>query len=134
MLRKEEKVPLMLCVLPTGSDACPRYRIHDQYNRMWTGEEFSPDEDEALAYEINRDAAQACQNILMIDAKTMPVHRTYVVPITIDLYSEKEVPMKALMDWLSRSALLIHPPSFGNGPVAGSVGITLVDWNLLKKV
>lgn len=133
MTRKHERQPVVLSLAPTGSNEFPRYRIHDQFLRYWTGENWSDSEEDGTVYEDVNAACTEMQRLLMLEYMDKKVRR-YKAPIYLELYGNEDVPLDKVQDWLLKVAkLLIDAPKFGNGPMEGTLGLTHIQWGELEE-
>ena len=133
MTRKHERQPIVLSLAPTGSTEFPRYRIHDQFLRYWTGESWSLEEDEGTVYEDVNAACTEMQRLLMLPYMDKKVRR-FSAPVYLELYGDDDVPLDKVREWLHNVArLFIDAPKFGNGPMEGTLGLTHIQWGQLEE-
>lgn len=136
MDKNDEVRPLVLSVVAAGNPKFPRFRIADQYLRFWTGTDWTEqgEEEHGLMYSNSNEACHEVQRLLMLKYMNRPC-RVFEAPVTIKLFADKPVSKRQLVDWLSRvSKLVMDSPKYGNGPLAGSLGLCLIDWNTLEEV
>lgn len=126
--------PVVLSLVARGTPEFPRYLIGNQFGQVWTGEGWSPDEDEGLLYGNNGEAAKEVQRLLLTDYADKPVRR-FRAPIYLDLFAEAAVSEHDLKAWLVRVArLLMDTPVHGNGPIEDTLGLCRVAWDELEEL
>lgn len=132
----EEKRPVLLSLVQGGTAEFPRYTICDQYLRYWSGNGWTEQRDEknAEVYADVKDACDMIQKLLLLNHEDLPCRR-YRAPVFIELYTDQEIDLSDVKSWLVRvSRLLLDSPQYGNGPLAGTLGLCRIDWNLLDEV
>jgi hypothetical protein len=109
--------------------------VGDQFNRMWTGEDWTLEESEGLMYANSNEACIQVQKLLMLEYMQLP-HKRYRAPVYIDLFCDHAVPEIEIKRWLHKVAkLLIDSPTHGNGPgPEGSLGLCRIEWSELEEV
>ena len=111
-----------------------RYRITDQWCQYWTGEKWSPEPADALVYESANEGCKEMQLLLIGEHQHLPM-RHFRVPFHIELYCERPLDLPTIEAWLLRTTkIIVDSPSFGNGPVEGSLGLTYINWDELREV
>lgn len=135
-MKKEERPPVILSVVPAGTPSFPRFRISDQFARYWNAiDGWTEPQNEAYGtlYDSANEACHEVRRLLMLEYGNLPC-KTYKAPVYLHLYADKEVSKEDLQKWLVKvSKLLIDSPSHGNGPVEGSLGICILDWGELEE-
>lgn len=125
---------LILSIIATGPPQHPRFQIADPQQRFWTGSGWSEEEAEGRLYVSVNDAGRAIQEILLAEHGEKPLRR-FTAPVHVDLYSDSELSLDQLSDWLLKvSRLVMDTETHGNGPVAGSLGLTWIDWSKLREI
>ena len=129
-----EHKPITYSVVPAGTVKYPRFRIANQYGQYWDGEDWVGEEHRGLAYANSNDACLEVQRLLMGEYNQLPVKK-YCAPVMIDLFSNHEIPIEDLKQWLLKvSKLILNNDDHGNGPVNGSLGCISIDWGQLEEV
>lgn len=117
-----------------GNPDIVRYRITDQWLNYWSGEDWTQDKDEALIFESANAGCLEMQRLLLGEHEHLPLRR-FRVPFHIDLYCEQPIDLQTLSEWLLKTTkIIIDSPSFGNGPVEGSLGLTYIKWDQLREI
>lgn len=125
---------LILSIISTGTPEHPRYQIADPHSKFWTGDGWSASEADARLYATVNDAGHAIQEILLAEHGDKPVRR-FVAPLCVDLYSDTDLTMREIGNWLSKVArLTINAEKHGNGPVTDTLGLTWIDWSQLREI
>jgi hypothetical protein len=136
MRESEEKQPIILSVVNAGTPEFPRYLIANQFLQYFTGNGWTEQRDEkkALVYRDANDALETSSSLLLLKHEHLPV-KFFQAPLYLQLHSPHEVSMAELKWWLFRATkLLVDSPRFGNGPVAGSLGICRIEYKELKEL
>ena len=136
MSEPEEKQPIILSVVNAGTPEFPRYLICNQFLQYFTGSGWTEQRDEkkALVYRDANDALETSSSLLLLKHEHLPV-KFFQAPLYLQLHSPQEVSMQELKWWLFRATkLLVDSPRFGNGPVAGSLGICRIEFKELKEL
>jgi len=61
--------------------------------------------------------------------------RRFVAPVFVDVFSDTDVTLNGITEWLVRVArLTVDAEQHGNGPVDQSLGLTMIDWSKLKEI
>ena len=124
---------LVLSLVSTGTPQHPRFMISDSSDKFWTGTDWTEHESDGCLFASVNDAGRAIQEILLAEYGQKPMRR-FVAPVCVDLYSETDVPLDQIRDWLVRVArLTVDAEQHGNGPVEESLGLTMIDWNKLRE-
>ena len=125
---------LVLSIIATGTSQHPRFLISDSSDRFWTGSDWTEHEADGCLFASVNDAGRAIQEILLAEYGQKPMRR-FVAPVYVDLYSETDVTLDQIKDWLFKvSRLTVDAEMHGNGPVEESLGLTLIDWSELKEI
>ena len=102
------------------------------YN-CWTGTDWAEYEADGRLYVSVNGAGLAIQEILLAEYGQKPMRR-FVAPVYVGLYSETDVTLNEITEWLVRVArLTVDAERHGNGPVEESLGLTMIDWSKLKE-
>jgi hypothetical protein len=126
--------PIVLTVLAKGTPAHPRFMIADQFNRVWTGEAWSDDENDGLLFADLSDLGPVCREILLGQAAEKPVFR-FSATIEIEVRSDRKPDWAAVAAWAIRAVqLTVDYHQNGSGPVSGGVAVLRVDWATLKEI
>ena len=136
MSDQEEKQPVILTVVNAGTPEFPRYLIANQFLQYFTGSGWTEQKSErgALVYRDANDALETSSSLLLLKHEHLPV-KFFHAPLYLQLHSPQEVSMAELKWWLFRATkLLVDSPRFGNGPVAGSLGICRIEYSELKEL
>jgi hypothetical protein len=132
----EEKQPVILTVVNAGTPDFPRYLIANQFLQYFTGNGWTDQKSErgALVYRDANDALEMTSSLLLLKHEHLPV-KFFRAPLYLQLHTPHEVSMRDLQMWLFRATkLLVDSPRFGNGPVAGSLGICRIEYSELKEL
>lgn len=132
----DEQQPQILSLHNHGSPAFPRFVISDQYLRYWTGSDWSEPQDLSEAY-LYADSTAGLDDMHMLMVKRYGKKRLrrFLAPLCIELYCDSEVSIEDLKEWFGRvSKLIMDTPTHGNGPVAGSYGSCLIDFEEMKEM
>ena len=125
---------LILSIIATGTTDHPRFQIADPQQRFWTGKEWTDEEAEGRLYICVNTAGRAIQGILLAQHRHKAVRR-FVAPVNLDLYSDTDLTMDQIVEWLVKVArLTIDAETHGNGPVAGTLGLCQIDWGQLREI
>ena len=136
MSENEEKQPVILTVVNAGTPDFPRYLIANQFLQYFTGNGWTEQKSErgALVYRDANDALEMTSALLLLKHEHLPV-KFFKAPLYLQLHTPQEVSMRDLQMWLFRATkLLVDSPRFGNGPVAGSLGICRIEYKELKEL
>lgn len=131
-----ERQPIVLSVVAAGTPEFPRFRVADQFLRYWTGSDWTEpqDEERGLLFSDSNTACHEVQRLLMLEYMDRPC-RVFEAPVTLKLWTNQKVTRRQLIDWLAKvSKLVMDCPKLGNGPVDGSLGLCLIDWNKITEV
>lgn len=124
---------LVLSILCTSTSQHPRFLIADPQSKFWTGSDWTEHESDGCLFASVNDAGRAIQEIQLAEYGQKPMRR-FVAPVYVDLYSETDVTLDEIRDWLVRVArLTVDAEQHGNGPVEDSLGLTMIDWSKLKE-
>ena len=124
---------LVLSIIATGTPQHPRFLISDSSDRFWTNSDWAEHESDGCLYVSVNGAGLAIQEILLAEYGQKPMRR-FVAPVYVDLYSETDVTLDQIREWLVRVArLTVDAEQHGNGPVEDSLGLTMIDWSNLKE-
>jgi|GEM_PF-1688920 hypothetical protein len=124
---------LVLSIIATGTPQHPRFLISDSSDRFWTNSDWAEHESDGCLYVSVNGAGLAIQGILLAEYGQKPMRR-FVAPVYVDLYSETDVTLDQIREWLVRVArLTVDAEQHGNGPVEDSLGLTMIDWSNLKE-
>jgi hypothetical protein len=132
----KETRPIILTVTNAGTPEFPRYLIANQFLQYFTGDGWTRQGDQrgGLVYRDANDALQTTSSLLLLKHEHLPV-KCFRAPLYLQLHSPDEVSMKELQLWLFRATkLLVDSPRYGNGPVAGSLGICRIEYSELEEV
>lgn len=125
---------LVLSLVSTGTLQHPRFLISDSSDKFWAGSDWTEYESDGCLFASVNDAGRAIQEILLAEYGQKPMRR-FVAPVYVDLYSETDVTLDQIKDWLFKvSRLTVDAEMHGNGPVEDSLGLTLIDWSELKEI
>lgn len=123
-----------LSILGIGTSQHPRYLIADPQCKFWTGKSWSENESDGCLFATLNDAGRAIQEIQLAEYGHKPMRR-FVASVYVDLYSETDVTLDQIRDWLVKvSRLTVDIEHHGNGPVEESLGLTMIDWSKLKEI
>ena len=126
--------PVVLSLVSVGTPLFPRYMLSDKHGRVWTGADWTEDEEDGLLYACINSAGRAIQELLKKHCSHKNLTR-YVAPIYLDLYCDHSVPKVIIEDWLYKVArLIVDAPTHGNGPMDGTLGLLQVEWTKLRKI
>lgn len=127
----QERMPLILSLVPKGNPEFPRYLICDQWGNQWNGSEWV---EQGFLYANSNDACQEMQRILLASFDGAP-KRQFRAPLYLDLYCDQPVTKRDIHAWLVRVArLLFDTPKEGNGPVEGSLGLLRIEWAEMEEI
>ncbi len=122
-----------LVAVPLVESQWLRWIIQDERERYWTGRGFSKDQRKALTYADALVVTQDMRRILRRRCTGLIRYRL-VVPVTIDVYSERQIDEEEMSRFLSQNCF-VSMSRLGTGEGPGeSVVLPLVDWNKLKIV
>lgn len=125
---------MILSVHRAGTPQFPRYFISDQFNRVWTGEDWSDDERDGSLYGDPPEACLEVQRLLKAEYSDKPMRR-FRVPEYLDLFADEPHPTMQIVRWLAKaSRLLIDSPEQGNGPAEGTLGLVRIEWGEIQEV
>jgi hypothetical protein len=116
-------------------DTDPAPPLSTAVNKYFTGSGWTEQRDEkkALVYRDANDALETSSSLLLLKHEHLPV-KFFQAPLYLNLHSPQEVSMQELKWWLFRATKrLVDSPRFGNGPVAGSLGICRIEFKELKE-
>lgn len=124
-----------LTLQPEGTSDRPRFSImDDEGNHLDERNDSWGDRDKATLYANAADGCRKIQNILLEKFGNVP-NRRFVVPLFVDLYCEDEVTSKQVADWLYQvTRIATDVDRHGLGPVAESLGLLNIDWDLLREM
>ena len=125
---------LILSLVSTGPPEHPRYLISDPQCKFWTGSEWSDEEVDGCLFASVNDAGRVVQELLLAQHDNKPVRR-FIAPVYLDLYADTHLTIDQITEWLAKVArLTMDAEMHGNGPVAESLGLTMIDWSKLKEI
>ena len=124
---------LVLSLVSTSTSQHPRFLIADPQSKFWTGSDWTEHEADGCLFASVNDAGRAIQEILLAEYGQKPMRR-FVAPVYVDLYSETDVTLDQIRDWLVKVSRLTVAEMHGNGPVEDSLGLTLIDWSKLREI
>jgi hypothetical protein len=130
--RETSMSDLVLSIIATGTPQHPRFMISDSSDNFWTGSDWTEHESDGCLFANVNDAGRAIQKILLAEYGQKPMRR-FVAPVYVDLYSETDVTLDQIRDWLVKVSRLTVAEMHGNGPVEDSLGLTMIDWSKLKE-
>ncbi len=126
--------PIVLSVHCRGAPEFERFVISDQFCRVWTGAGWDNAENKAMLFDNANAACEVIQQLLLIEFDGRP-HRRFRAPVYVDLYANEPVSIRDIQAWLVRvSKLLVDSPRHGNGPLAGTLGLTRIEWGELAEL
>jgi len=132
--RETSMSDLVLSLVSTSTSQHPRFLIADPQSKFWTGSDWTEHEANGCLFASVNDAGRAIQEILLAEYGQKPMRR-FVAPVYVDLYSETDVTLNEITEWLAKvSRLTVDAEMHGNGPVEGSLGLTMIDWSKLKEI
>ena len=124
---------LFCIVVTTGGIEHPRFEIRNQNGNCWTGERWSTDSAECRLYLGCNDALSDAEQLKCSQYAHLPCHE-FVAPVVIRVYAEEEPTRETLLSWLQRSHRLnILAREFGNGPEAGTLATSRIEWAQIRK-
>ena len=124
---------LVLSLFSTSTSQHPRFLIVDPQTNFWTGTDWTEHEADGCLFANVNDAGRAIQEILLAEHDQKPMRR-FVAPVYVDLFSETDVTLDQIREWLVKvSRLTVDAEMHGNGPVEESLGLTMIDWSKLKE-
>lgn len=130
----ETRGPVILSVHRRGLPEFERFVISDQFLRVWTGNGWSLDQNDAELFADRNKAVWTVRQLLMIDFEGKPVHR-FRAPVYLDLYADERISVRDVQAWLIKvSKLLIDSPKHGNGPLQGTLGLCRIEWGKLEQL
>lgn len=133
MKQELDRQPRFLSLATKGFPEWPRYAIHDQYGRYWSGSQWV-EEQNAKLYADPNEACQQVQELLLKEYSSLPTQQ-FQVPLRIDVFSERKVSLHDVQAWLFKVVrLLVDSPRHGNGPLNGSLGLCQIDWDKLSEI
>ncbi len=136
MSESKEVRPIILSLVDTGTPDYPRYMIADQYLRYWAEGAWTEQNDtkKAALYVDAEAAITEINRLLMVEYGGKRLYR-FKASVYIDLHTDNPIEIKELQLWLMRvSKLVMDAPRFGNGPVAGSLGLCHINWDELTEL
>ena len=124
-----QRLPI-LRVVQVGNEDFNRYHIADEQERLWNGQQFQPDR--GILYADHNVACTDVQSILRKNFEGVkPVK--YVVPLTIEVFSNEPVPVNDVAMYLSKaSRLFLNTTDHGNGP-GSSLVLPQIEWSRIKQ-
>ena len=125
-----QRLPI-LRVVQVGNDDFNRYHIANEQEQLWNGQQFQPDR--GILYADHNVACTDVQSILRKNFEGVkPVK--YVVPLTIEVFSNEPVPVNDVAMYLSRaSRLFLNTTDHGNGP-GSSLILPQIEWHRIKQI
>ena len=125
-----QRLPI-LRVVQVGNDDFNRYQIADEQEQLWNGQQFQPER--GILYADLNVASTDVQSILKKNFEGVkPVK--YVVPLTIEVFSNEPVPVNDVAMYLSRaSRLYLNTTDHGNGP-GSSLILPQIEWHRIKQI
>ena len=125
-----QRLPI-LRVVQVGNEDFNRYHIADEQEQLWNGQQFQPDR--GILYADHNVACTDVQSILRKNFEGVkPVK--YVVPLTIEVFSNEPVPVNDVAMYLSKaSRLFLNTTDHGNGP-GSSLVLPQIEWHRIKQI
>ena len=125
-----QRLPI-LRVVQVGNDDFNRYHIANEQEQLWNGQQFQPDR--GILYADHNVACTDVQSILRKNFEGVkPVK--YVVPLTIEVFSNEPVPVNDVAMYLSKaSRLFLNTTDHGNGP-GSSLVLPQIEWHRIKQI
>ena len=123
----------LFCIVVTCGTEHPRFAIRNHKGEFWTGEEWSSAQDECRLYSEANSALLDAEKLKLERYEHLPCHE-FVAPVVIRIYAEEEPDRETLISWLQRSHRLnILATECGNGPEAGTLGTSRIEWAQIRK-
>lgn len=130
----ETRRPVILSVHRRGLPEFERFVISDQFLRFWNGSLWTTDEADVELFADCNQALWTVHRLLMIEHEGKAVRR-FRAPVYLDLYADDPVTLRDVQAWLIKvSKLLIDSPKHGNGPLAGTLGMSRIEWGELEEL
>ena len=125
-----QRLPI-LRVVQVGNEDFNRYHIANEQEQLWNGQQFQPER--GILYADLNVASTDVQSILKKNFEGVkPVK--YVVPLTIEVFSNEPVPVNDVAMYLSRaSRLFLNTTDHGNGP-GSSLILPQIEWHRIKQI
>ena len=125
-----QRLPI-LRVVQVGNDDFYRYQIADEQQQLWNGEQFQPER--GILYADHNVACTDVQSILRKNFEGVKAVK-YVVPLTIEVFSNEPVTMNDVAMYLSKaSRLFLNTTDHGNGP-GSSLILPQIEWHRIKQI
>ena len=125
-----QRLPI-LRVVQVGNDDFYRYQIADEQEQLWNGQQFQPER--GILYADHNVACTDVQSILKKNFEEVKAVK-YVVPLTIEVFSNEPVPVNDVAMYLSRaSRLFLNTTDHGNGP-NGSLVLPQIEWSRIRQI
>ena len=125
-----QRLPI-LRVVQVGNDDFNRYHIANEQEQLWNGQQFQPDR--GILYADHNVACTDVQSILKKNFEAVKAVK-YIVPLTIEVFSNEPVPVNDVAMYLSRaSRLFLNTTDHGNGP-GSSLILPQIEWHRIKQI
>lgn len=124
-----QRLPI-LRVVQAGNGEFNRYQIEDEQQHLWNGQQFHSEK--GVLYADHNVACTDVQSILKKNFEAVKAVK-YVVPLTIEVFSNEPVPVNDVAMYLSRaSRLFLNTTDHGNGP-GSSLVLPQIEWHRIKQ-
>ena len=116
-----------------GSPAWPRYVLHDDQGRWWTGDGWSGDRRSALLYADWNDVSHEYRRLEAAQWSSLPL-RNFEATISVQVRSGQDFTIEQLQDYLYRAiTIMLNHEGHGSGPVPDSMARIDIDWAKLNE-
>lgn len=122
-----------IAVERTGSPAWPRYLLHDDQGRWWTGDGWSGDRRSALLHADFNEAAHTYRRLEEEQWAGVP-STDFEGVITLKVWSGTRFTVQQLQDYMHQAvSILLNHETHGSGPVPDSLVRIDIDWSRLTE-
>ena len=120
----------VLSLIPRGQPEHPWFIPADQHQRVWTGRDWSTDEEDAVLFANMKDVAKVTTKLLCESTTDRPSFK-FVAPVEIEVRAGEPPDLTALMVWVIRSARLFV--DYRQPGLADVTAILSIDWTEMRE-
>jgi hypothetical protein len=118
--------PLVLSLISKGSPTHRRFLIANQFQQVYTGDDWSFDEDDGLLFSKNEELGIVCNKLLKESTEGKTVFK-FTAPVEVEIRSDEVPCILDLQFWLMQAARL-YVDYQKCDPIEDGVILLSIDW------
>ena len=118
-------------LIPKGTPEHPRFIIANQHEQVWTGDNWSHDEDDGLLFASERDAGRVACEILTEATKGKRSFK-FTSPIEVEVRADESPDLTELILWLMRASRLFV--DYRQPGLPDATTLLSIDWTEMKEL